>query len=137
MVPRIHIGLIFGLCWLAAAPAALAHSISTVEGEALVHRDRVELTIKVRPEDILLSAGMTLIIADRIEEAVIVKGAEAHKKFLLDGLILDDSDGRRLAGKVTKVELFTVPNAGIPLEDLMLKTAVIISNIRSPGRRPG
>ena len=53
--------------------AALAHSLSTVEGEALVHRDKVELTIKVRPEDILLSAGMTLIIADRIEEAVIVK----------------------------------------------------------------
>ncbi|MGA2069296.1 MAG: hypothetical protein ABSG86_30375 [Thermoguttaceae bacterium] len=123
-VPRIHIALLFGLCWLAPAPAAVAHSISAVEGEALVHRDKVELTIKVRPEDILLSAGMTLIIADRIEEAVIVKGAEAHKKFLLDGLILSDSDGRRLAGKVTKVELFAVPNAGIPLEDLMSKTAV-------------
>jgi hypothetical protein len=113
-----------GLCWLAPAPWALAHTVSTVEGEALVHRDKVELTIKVRPEDILLSAGMTLIIADRIEEAVIVKGAEAHKKFLLDGLVLSDSEGRRLAGKVTKVELFTVPKAGIPLEDLMSKTAV-------------
>ncbi len=114
---------LFALCWLAPA-AALAHSVSTVEGEALVHRDKVELTIKVRPEDILLSAGMTLIITDRIEEAVIAKGAEAHKKFLLDGLILSDSDERRLAGKVVKVELFPVPNAGIPLEDLMTKTAV-------------
>ena len=120
--------------WLAAAPSAPAHSISMLEGEALVHRDKVELKIKVRPEDILLSAGMTLIIADRIEEAVIVKGAEAHKKFLLDGLILDDSDGRRLAGKVTKVELFTVPNAGIPLEDLMLKTAVY--HLEYPLARP-
>jgi hypothetical protein len=134
MVPRIHIGLIFGLCWLASSAVALAHSLSTVEGEALVHRDKVELTIKVRPEDILLSAGMTLIIADRIEEVVIVKGAEAHKKFLLDGLILDDSDGRRLAGKVTKVELFTVPSAGIPLEDLMLKTAVY--HLEYPLARP-
>ena len=95
-----------------------------MEGEALVHRDKVELKIKVRPEDILLSAGMTLIIADRIEEAVIVRGAEAHKKFLLDGLILSDSDGQRLAGKVVKVELFAVPKAGMPLEDLMSKTAV-------------
>ena len=105
-----------------------------MEGEALVHRDKVELTIKVRPEDILLSAGMTLIIADRIEKAVIVKGAEAHKKFLLDGLILSDSDGRRLAGKVTKVELFAVPNAGIPLEDLMSKTAVY--HLEYPLARP-
>jgi len=123
-VPHKRIGLNFGLCWLAFAAAAQAHSISTVEGEALVHRDKLELTIKVRPEDILLSAGMTLIISDRIEETVIAKGAEAHKRFLLDGLILSESDGRRLAGKVTKVELFVVPKAGIPLEDLMSKTAV-------------
>ena len=99
-----------------------------------MHRDKVELTIKVRPEDILLSAGMTLIIADRIEKAVIVKGAEAHKKFLLDGLILSDSDGRRLAGKVAKVELFAVPKAGIPLEDLMAKTAVY--HLEYPLARP-
>ncbi len=132
--PRIYIGLIFGLCWLAPAPAALAHSLSMVEGEALVHRDMVELTIKVRPEDILLSAGMTFIIADRIEKAVIVKGAEAHKKFLLDGLILSDSDGRRLAGKVTKMELFAVPNAGLRLEDLILKTAVY--HLEYPLARP-
>jgi hypothetical protein len=115
---------IFALCCLAIATPAAAHSISAVEGEALVRRDKVELTLKVRPEDILLSAGMTIIIADRIEEAVIVRGAEAHKRVLLDGLILSDSDGRRLAGKVTKVELFAVPHAGIPLEDLMSKTAV-------------
>ena len=35
------------------------HSVSSIEGEAIVHRDKVELTVKVRPEDILLSAGMT------------------------------------------------------------------------------
>jgi len=123
-VPRISVGLIFGLCWLAPAPAALAHSLSTVEGEAFVHRDKIELAVKVRAEDILFSAGMTLITTDRIENAVIEKGAEAHKKFLLDGLILSESDGRRLAGKVVKVELFAVPKDGIPLEDLMTKTAV-------------
>ena len=100
---------ILATVWLAASPAAVAHSISMVEGEALVHRDKVELKIKVRPEDILLSGGMTLIVADRIEKAVIVKGAEAHKKFLLDGLVLSDAAGRRLTGKVAKVELFAVP----------------------------
>ena len=91
MVPRTDIrhsrvGLIFALCSLAAAPAAQGHSISTIEGEAVVHRDRVELKVKVRPEDILLSAGMSLIVDDRIAKSVIEKGAEAHKKFLLNRL---------------------------------------------------
>jgi hypothetical protein len=126
--------MLFTLCWLALAPDALAHSISIVEGEAVVHRDKVELKIKVRPEDILLSGGMSLIIADRIEKDVIVKGAEAHKQYLLDGLILSDADGRRLAGKITQVDLFAVPDAGIPLEDLMSKTAVY--TIEYPLARP-
>jgi hypothetical protein len=39
-------------------------------------------------------------------------------------LVLSDAAGRRLIGKVTKVELFAVPEAGIPLEDLMSKTAI-------------
>ncbi len=116
--------LLFALCCLAITPPAQAHSISMVEGEALVHRDKIELTIKVRPEDILLSAGMTLIVADRIEKAVIVKGAEAHKKFLLDGLVINDADGHKLTGKITKVDLPKIPDDGIPLEDLMAKTAV-------------
>jgi hypothetical protein len=95
-----------------------------IEGEAVVHRDKVEVKIKVRSEDILLSGGMSLIIDDRIAKAVIVKGAEAHKKFLLNGLILSDADGRRLTGKVSKVELFPIPDAGMLLEDLMAKTTV-------------
>jgi hypothetical protein len=105
-----------------------------MEGEAVVHRDKVELTLKVRPDDILLSAGMTLIIADRIEEDVIAKGAEAHKKFLLDGLVVSDGDRRRLTGKVVNVELFPVPKSGIPLEDLMKKTAVY--HLEYPLTRP-
>ncbi len=59
-IRQSRVGLIFALCSLAAGPAAQGHSISTIEGEAGVHRDRVELKVKVRPEDILLSAGMSL-----------------------------------------------------------------------------
>ena len=121
MIARI---VLFTAALLALAPAARAHSISIVEGDAVVHRDKVELKIKVRPEDILLSGGMTLIIADRIEKALIVKGTEAHKKFLLDGLILTDADGHRLTGKITQVESPAVPDAGIALEDLMAKVVV-------------
>jgi hypothetical protein len=114
----------FVLCTLVLALVAQAHSISMVEGEALVHHDKIELTVKVKPEDILLSAGMTLIVADRIEKAVILKGAEAHKKYLLDGLVIQDAEGHKLTGKVTKVDLPTVPDDGIPMDELMAKTTV-------------
>ena len=38
-------------------PLTSAHSISLIEGEALVHSDKIELKVAVRPEDILFSAG--------------------------------------------------------------------------------
>jgi hypothetical protein len=122
---RLYIAscLALGLCLLAVSAAA-AHSISFLDGEAVVYRDKIELKLKVRPEDILLSGGMSIMIADRIEKAVITKGAEAHKKFLLNGLQITDAEGRRISGKVVKVELFRVPDGGIPLDELMTKTAV-------------
>ena len=121
---RVHAVLIFGVWGSLPVPAALAHSISTVEAEAVVHRDKVELAVTVRSEDILLSGGMAVINTDRIRRSIILKGAEAHKQFLLDGLILSDSDGRRLSGKVASVKMFAVPEAGIPLGELLGKTAV-------------
>ncbi len=39
-------------------------------------------------------------------------------------MILSDADGHQLTGKVTKVELFAVPDAGIPFDELQSKTAV-------------
>jgi len=116
--------LMFALGWIFYAPAASAHSISMIEGEALVHRDGVEIKLTVRPEDILLSAGLTLIVSDRIEKAVIMKGVEAHRKYLLDGLVIKDAEGHRLTGKITKVELPEIPDEGMSLDDIMSKTAI-------------
>ncbi len=134
MMRRIAFRLILGSCFLAIVCAAPAHSISIIEGDALVHRDKVELTLKVMPEDILLSAGMTLIVEDRIEKFVILKGAEAHKKYLLDGLIIREADGNRLTGEVTKVELPVMPDDGIQLENLI--QATVVYHIEFPLAKP-
>ena len=126
-IPMMRLTILWSmpaLCLLALVPAASAHSISLVEAEALVHRDNIELKIEVRAEDILLSAGMSIIFTDRIDKAVFVKGAEAHKKFLSDGLIVRDADGHRLTGKITRVELPPIQDDGISLDDVRIKTAI-------------
>jgi hypothetical protein len=99
-----------------------------------VHRDKVEFAFKVRPEDILWSAGMTLIVDDRISKADVVKGAEAHRQYLLRGMVLLDADGQRLEGKIIKVDSPAVPEAGIPLTELLATSFVY--RVEYPLARP-
>src|ERR1700674_604790 len=97
---------ILGLVLLVLLPDALvAHQISLIRGEALVHRDKVELTLNILPEDILLSLGGISIVSGRVARAAILRGTETHPQLLLDGLVILDEDGHRLTGKLMKVEL--------------------------------
>ena len=100
------------LCLLLAAPSLSAHPISIITGEALVHRDRMEMKIAVMPEDFLLVYGLYANAQSRIATDDITKSAEKHKKFLLDGLIVRDADGNRLEGKVVNIEMPTLPADG-------------------------
>ena len=110
---------------LAVMPVMVgAHSLSFLEGEVVVHPDRVEVKLNVLSADILLSAGMTMIVLDKIDKADVVKGIEAHRKYLLNGLVILDAAGHRLAGKITKVESPVVPDDGITLETLTASTFV-------------
>ena len=112
------------LCLLVAAPSLSAHPISIITGEALIHRDRMEMKIAVMPEDFLLVYGLYANAQSRIATDDIAKSAEAHKKFLLDGLIVRDADGTRLEGKVVNMEMPTLPVDGLPVADLMATTIV-------------
>jgi hypothetical protein len=121
---EIAVRLVVLLCLLVAAPSLSAHPISIITGEALVHRDRMEMKIAVMPEDFLLVYGLYANAQSRIATDDIAKSAEAHKQFLLDGLIVRDADGTRLEGKVVNMEMPPLPVDGLPVADLMATTIV-------------
>jgi hypothetical protein len=109
--------------WLLLAGSALsAHPISLVRCEALVHRDKLEISIAVMPEDFLLVYGLSANSQLRIATEDIARSAEKHQQYLLDGLIVRDADGTRLAGKVVKTEMPTLAAEGLPVTDLMATT---------------
>ena len=113
------------MLWLLLpAPSLSAHPISVVKSEALVHRDRMEMKVAVMPEDFLLVYGLYANAQSRIATEDIAKSAEKHRKYLLDGLIVRDADGSRLAGKVVNIEMPALPAEGLPVTDLMATTIV-------------
>jgi hypothetical protein len=112
------------LCLLLTAPSLSAHPISIIKSEALVHRDAMEMKVAVMPEDFLLVYGLYANAQSRIATEDITKSAEKHKQYLLDGLIVRDADGSRLAGKVVKIEMPALPAEGLPVTDLMATTIV-------------
>ncbi len=122
-----------GLLLPGRAPV-FAHQISLIRAEAVVHRDKVELTHNVMPEDILLSAGGYNIVTGRVAKADLLRGVEVHPRFLLDGLVILDEDGHRLTGKVTKFDLPPLPEDWVPLDDLMATT--IVYRVEFPLAKP-
>ena len=125
MKPRKIFRHLFGLALSILLPVPVwAHQISLIRADAVVHRDRLDITLTVLPEDVLLSAGAFKIVSGWVAKADILKGAEAHPKFLLDGLIILDEDGRRLSGKVTSMDLPPVSGDRILADDLLATTIV-------------
>lgn len=114
--------MVLGLL-LTAQPLA-AHPVSIVSIKALVHRDRMDMEIAIMPEDFLLVYGLYADSESRISTADISRSAEKHKKYLLDGLIVRDTAGNRLAGKVLKMDMPDLPTNGLPVTDLMATTIV-------------
>src|ERR1039458_3758910 len=122
------------LCLLLTAPSLSAHPISIIRSEALVHRDRMEMKVAVMPEDFLLVYGLYANAQSRIATEDIAKSAEKHRKYLLDGLIVRDADGSRLAGKVVNIEMPALPAEGLPVTDLMATT--IVYHLEYPLAKP-
>jgi len=99
-----------------------AHPISLIRCEALVHRDHLDVTLSVMPEDFLLVYGLSANEQSRISAEAINQSAEKHRTFLLNGLVIRDTDGNRLEGKVVRVEVPALPAEGLPVADLMATT---------------
>jgi hypothetical protein len=112
------------LCLLLAAPSLPAHPISLISCQALVHRDSLDMSIAVMPEDFLPVYGIYVNAQSRVASADITNSAEKHKKYVLDGLVVRDADGNRLEGKVVEMEVPALPAEGLLVTDLMSTTIV-------------
>ena len=120
--PAFFQSLEFVLCLLLSAPALLAHPISMLTAEALVHRDKIDLKIEVMPEDFVMMYGLFADAQDRISKADIEQSAEKHKKYLLGSVVIRDDDGNALNGRVTGVTIPALPALGLLTADLMSTT---------------
>src|SRR5580658_5041172 len=126
---------VFGFGLLILSPCIVwAHQISLIRADAVVHRDKLDITLTVLPEDVMLSAGAFKIVSGWVAKADILKGADAHPKFLLDGLIILDEDGHRLDGKVTSIDLPPVNGDRILADDLLATT--IVYRVEYPLAKP-
>ncbi len=115
----LGLGLTVCLC-----VSASAHQISLIRADAVVHRDKLDMTLNVLPEDVLLSAGGLNIVSGRVAKAEILRGAETHPELVLEGLIILDENGQRLNGTVTGIDLPPIPGDSIPVDKLLSTTIV-------------
>jgi len=113
---------------------AHAHQISLIQADAVVHSNKLELTVHVLPEDVLLSAGTFKIVTGRIATADIQKGVQTHPKLFLDGLVILDENGHRLNGKVTGVDLPPMAGDSVLADDLLATT--IVYRVEFPLTKP-
>ena len=103
---------------LCAADAGFAHPISLTEATVDVHRDRVDVSVQVLVEDLVLygpvgASGEGVYPADDLREA-----AQRHSKFVLDGLRLLKADGGKLSGSLVSVDHSKIADDGVAEADV-------------------
>jgi len=104
--------------FLGAADAAFCHPISLTEATVDVHRDRVDVSVQVLAEDLVLygpvaAGGEGVYPANELRTA-----AQRHSQFVLDGLRLLRADGRKLTGKLVAVDHSQISDAGVAEADV-------------------
>jgi hypothetical protein len=114
--------LAFGL--LLVAPTLLAHPISILLSDAVVHRGRMEIKVAVMPEDLVLMHGLFADAGLRYPTNDLASAATLHGRFLLESLIVRDGEGKTLQGKAVSFEMPALPAAGLPYADLMATSIV-------------
>lgn len=106
---------------LAAGPAA-AHPVSVSRAYVYVSPEQATVRLEVFLEDLLLFHNLRPNQQDFLEPDAIRRGIELHKQFLAERFVVRDVSGNRLAGKLTEVKLFEMPDEGVPLAELMAHT---------------
>lgn len=125
MIPRLSPLISFGLLIVTTMPVlAAAHPISVTDAQVFVARNSARARISLFAEDLYLFQNLEPDDNDRISPEALRRGLEQHKSFLLEKVRLLDANGEPYDGQVTDLQPFDIPEEGIPVDDLMLHTAV-------------
>ncbi len=127
-------------CWLVAsillfaADAAFGHPISLTEATVDVQRDRVDVSVEVLVEDLVLygpvaASGEGVYPADELRKA-----AQRHSKFVLDGLRLLNADGGTLVGQLVAVDHSKIADDGVVEADV--KQVSVTYSLKFPADAP-
>ena len=125
----VELGISMGLVM-----PVFGHQISLIRANATVHSNRLDLTLNVLPEDVLLTTGPITFSGGNISKAEMLKGTDTHHKVVLDGLIILDENGNRLTGELTGVVLPPMVGDTIPV-DVLLSTTFVY-RVEFPLARP-
>lgn len=122
--PQWLLLLLGSLCLLSESPTLAAeHPISITETQVFVSRTAARVRIKLFAEDLYLFQELEPDAQDMIPPTELQRGLKQHRQFLLDKVVLRDAQGEAFPGRVTDVQAFDIPEAGILVDDLMLHTA--------------
>lgn len=113
----------FGSLFSGSSVLAAEHPISVTETQIFVSRTAARVRIRMFAEDLYLFQGLEPDDQDVIAGSELQRGLEQHRQFLLDKVVLRDAQGEPYTGRVTDLQAFEIPEAGIPVDELMLHTA--------------
>lgn len=98
---------------------ASEHPISVIATDVYVSQTRVNARLRLFAEDLYLFQDIEANEFDVIIPSEIERAIEQHKDFLLERVIVRDSAGARLKGRVVSVEPFEIPIEGVEVGRLM------------------
>lgn len=109
--------LAMSLILLDALPVT-AHPISLTDATVDVHRNRVDIELKVLVEDLVLYYPVSADEGDVYPAEELQEAAQSHRQFVIDGLQLLDQDGHRLSAKVVRIDSSQIAENGVALTEV-------------------
>ena len=115
----MHRCLIFLCVLFLCISMAEGHPVSLSSAQVVVAANAADVRIRVMLEDLMMFQGLSPREDNTLSPKDLSEGAERHKSFLVQNLIVRNVDGERIAGNVTKMVIDKIPQQGVAMDKLM------------------
>lgn len=110
----------FAMTASCCAATAENHPLSIVEADIYVGQKKLTMRLKCFAEDLELLQGVEPYEeTGKYDNTELEEGTQDHAKYLLEKILIMDSQGEALKGTVTNVKGFEIPEEGIAAGQLM------------------